>query len=745
MEKGQMHSAPSGMKTTRRKVKKHQSKGYKVFKIIMTLLLSVFLIIVISGSILVTALTIYILNFADTTSTISLDNVEVNFTTRFLADNPDYDKEDETSDKYTLYYSLSNNGEKRTWVDFKNIPKHVRDAFVSTEDVRFYTHDGVDFKRTMGAFVNVFIPIYGSNQGGSTITQQTIKNITGDDAQTGGEGYARKIREIFRSINLEKSATKDEILEAYLNIIPLGNNVCGVQAAANYYFSKDVSDLTVKEAASLAAITRSPSFYNPVYDYDTNVGRANDYILKNMLDYGAISTNEYKEALAETLVVTGDPNYTSSVQSIDNEYENTGVTSYYVDAAINDVVQILQETEGISAEEAEAKLKKGGYTVYTNVDLLMQETVEERFKDYTNFAYYASDEDTLKAAFVAMDYNGNVKCVVGDRGEKEVSRSLSYATMARRSPGSSIKPIASYAPAMDKDLITYSTLFKDEPIEIVNDEGETEKWPVNYSEDGYSSNWSYNNYFTYQMIYKSLNTAPAQLVKKLTPTACYNFLQNTMHLSSLVLNEDGKTDAAYSPMTVGEFTYGVYLDELVAAYQIFGNQGKWYKSSFVSKIVDRTGEVVYENTYIPEQAVDASTGYVMNRMLQTVITNYEGTGRYAKLSNVDLVGKTGTSDKWQNLTFVGCTPEYASGVWIGYELPSEIDRGLYRNIGEIWKNIFGDIADSGTVKEFAMPDTVKQLKYCKSTGLIAGNSCYDTDTGYYKDSNIPATCNGNHW
>lgn len=745
MKREDMYSSSANTpRTTKRKVKKH-GKAYKVMKVLLTLLLSVFLIIIISSSILVTALTIYILNFADTTSSISLENVEVNFTTRFLADNPEYNKEDKTSEQYTLYYSMSNNGEKRTWVDLSNIPMHVQDAFVSTEDAHFQTHDGVDFKRTMAAFINVFIPIYDSNQGGSTITQQVIKNITGDDAQLGGEGYARKIREIFRAINLEKTATKNDILEAYLNIIPLGNNVCGVQAAANYYFSKDVADLSVKEAASLAAITRAPTVYNPVYDYDMNVGRANDFILKNMLDIGAITDNEYKEALAEELHVTGDPDFTTAVENTDNKYECVGVSSYYIDSAINDSIDLIMEADGIDYEDAEDKLQAGGYTIYTNVDLNLQKQVEEKFKDPLNFAYYVPDSDPLKAAFIAMDYSGNVKAVVGDRGEKTVSRSLSYATMARRSPGSSIKPIASYAPALDKDLITYSTLFKDQPIEILNDDGKKEQWPVNYSEDGYSSNWSYNNYFTYQMIYKSLNTAPAQLVERLTPTECFNFLQNTMHLSSLVADEDGKTDDAYSPMTVGEFTYGVYLDELVAAYQIFGNQGKWYRPAFVSKIVDRLGNVVYENKYVPEQAVDSSTGYVMNRMMQTVITNPEGTGRYAKLSNVDLVGKTGTSDKWQNLTFVGCTPEYVSGVWIGYEPLEEINRNLYKNIGQIWKNIFGDAADAGTVKEFSMPDTVKQLKYCKSTGLIAGQNCYNTDIGYYKDSNIPEYCSGNHY
>ena len=720
-----------------RKNKRRQKPAVRILKIIGTIILSLFLIVVITGSILATALTIYILNFADSSNVVSLENVQMSYTTRLLANNPDYDKNDKDSEKYALYYSLSSNGEKRTWVDYSDIPKHVCDAFVCSEDERFNMHDGVDFKRTFASFANLLLHFYDTRQGGSTITQQTIKNITGDSATDGSEGIARKIREIFRSINVEKAYTKQEILEAYLNIVPLGNNVAGVQAAANFYFGKDVSELSIKEAASLAAITPSPVDYNPYDNYDENVGRTNDYNLKCMLNNGAISTNEYEEALAEKLVITGDKDYTSDNTVSVGKYQNTGVTSYYVDATLDEAVDRIAEYDDISTEEAEEKLNAGGYTINTNVNLNMQSKVEKKYLDASNFTNYTLSSDKLQSAFIAMDYKGRVRAVVGGRGKKKVSRSWNIATMSARQPGSSIKPIASYAPALDKDLITWSTIFNDKPITITKKDNTTEKWPINYSEYGGTSNWSYNNYFTFEMIYRSLNTAPAQIVEKLTPSYSYNFLQNTLHISTLDINKDPN----YSPMVVGALTNGLILEELVAAYEMFGNGGQYFEPTFISKMVDREGNVIYENKYEPEQAIDKSTAFVMNRMMQTVITNSNGTGRYARLSNVDLVGKTGTSDKWHNLTFVSCSPSYVSGVWVGYaKKAKQISSSEYQNIGAIWRNVFGDIANSSTKTDFDVPDNVQQLKYCRRSGLIAGSNCWSTATGWYKASNIPAVC-----
>lgn len=724
--------------------KKHTVKGkqktpVKILKVTGTVLLSMFFIIIITGSVFVTALTIYILNYIDSTTPISLDNVELNFTSRFLAENPEFNELDPESDEYTTYYTLAQDGERRVWVDLENVPKYVRDAFVYSEDERFYSHDGVDFKRTFAAFANMILHFYDDAFGGSTITQQTIKNITGDNDSTGGAGITRKIREITRSINIEKTYTKDEILETYLNIISLNTNyynIRGVQAAANFYFSKDVSDLTLGEAASLAAITKNPSKRNP-YDHLDNNYERREKVLQVMKNNGAISTEEYEKAVNEELVITGDLNFSSDTDSSLEIIKNQGVSSYYVDEAIRETTSLIQEYYGLTYSAARERLNGGGYTIKTNVDLEMQEKIEEAYLDDSNFQAYGFENDDLWSAFVVMDYKGNVKAVVGNRGEKEVYLGWNNATQATRSPGSTIKPIASYAPAIDNDLITWSTMFKDEPIKIKSNGTEIE-WPRNYSEQGDVTNWSYNYYPTYVMLQRSLNTGPAQIIQELTPQYAYNFLVNKLHFTTL----DPVADVNYSPMTVGGMSKGTTLLELVAAYQIFGNGGKYYEPHFVSQIADREGNIIYENNNFYEKAIDESTSYIMNRMLKTAVDSNNGTGKQAKIDGLEVCGKTGTSQDWQNLTFVGCTPDYVSGVWIGYENVAQIPTEKYQNIAKIWKNIFGEIANSTDNKEFDAPDTVVERKFCTQTGKLASSSCTNTSVGYYKSSNLPETCSG---
>lgn len=727
------------MTSKKRTVKGKSKTPVKILKVTGTVLLSMLFIIIITGSVFVTALTIYILNYIDSTTPISLDNVELNFTSRFLAENPEFNELDPESDEYTTYYTLAQDGERRVWVDLENVPKYVRDAFVYSEDERFYSHDGVDFKRTLAAFANMILHFYDDAFGGSTITQQTIKNITGDDDATGGAGITRKIREITRSINIEKTYTKDEILETYLNIISLNTNyynIRGVQAAANFYFSKDVSELTLGEAASLAAITKNPSKRNP-YDHLDNNYERRETVLKLMKNNGAISTEEYEQAVNEELVITGDLNFSSDTDSTLDNIKNQGVSSYYVDEAIRETISLIQEYYGLTYSAARERLNGGGYTIKTNVDLEMQEKIEDAFLDDSNFQSYGFENDDLWSAFVVMDYKGNVKAVVGNRGEKEVTLGWNNATQATRSPGSTIKPIASYAPALDQDLITWSTMFKDEPIKIKSDGNEIE-WPRNYSEQGDVTNWSYNYYPTYVMLQRSLNTGPAQIIQELTPQYAYNFLVNKLHFSTL----DPVADVNYSPMTVGGMSKGVTLLELVASYQIFGNGGKYYEPHFVSQIADREGNIIYENNNFYEKAIDESTAYVMNRMLKTAIDSNNGTGKQAKIDGLEVCGKTGTSQDWQNLTFVGCTPDYVSGVWIGYENVAQIPTEKYQNIAKIWKNIFGEIANSTDNKEFTAPDTVVERKFCTQTGNLASSSCTNTSVGYYKSSNLPETCSG---
>lgn len=730
----------------KRKKKRSTNPAVRVLKILGTALLSIFLILIITCSIFATVLTIYVLNFADTTTTISLDKTETSNISRFLSVNPDYDEDDEDSQEYDLYYALKNSNKHVVWADLEDIPQYVQDAFVYTEDERFYSHDGVDFKRTFASFVNVFIPIYGGRQiGGSTITQQTIKNITGDDSRDSIHGIERKIREIFRSINVEKTYTKEDILQSYLNLVPLTTqeyDIIGVQAAANFYFGKDVKDLNLAEAASLAGMTSWPAANNP-YDNMKNNKLRQKYTLDHMLDNGAISEQEYNEALNYELKITGDITYTSS-SIYEDETKDQGPTSYFMDAAINQTIQIIADYYGISWEDASARLYDGGFTAYTTVDRSMQKKVEKEMQKQSNFTTYEMNkkDDNLWSGFIAMDYQGNVKAIVGGRDKKEESRVYNIATDAKRSPGSCIKPIASYAPALDQDLMTWSTLFTDEPITI-KVKGKDKKWPVNYSETGDSANWSYQQLTTVEMLTRSLNTLPAQLIKKMTPAYSYNFLKEKLDITTLA-----DSDADYSPVTVGGLTNGTKLEELVGAYMIFGNGGKKYDVTYVSKVEDADGNAIYEKSDGYKQAISESTAYVMNRMMQNVITQQDGTGRYAKLNNTDLVGKTGTSSDWFDLSFVGCTPDYVSGIWIGYENPATIPTNEYQNIGAIWKNVFGDIVENEKHKSFdktfKMPDTVEKLTYCTKTGKLASNSCYSTATGYYKKSNEPEYCSGNH-
>ncbi|MGN0622965.1 MAG: transglycosylase domain-containing protein [Oscillospiraceae bacterium] len=724
-------------KKTKKKKNKALSAAVKAIKIFGTLILSFLMIIIITGSIFVTALTIYILNFADTDTSVNLDKGVVSSNiSRFMYKNPNYDENDEDSDEYLVYYALKNPQKKVQWVDYNEIPQQVIDAFVYTEDERFYSHDGVDFKRTFGAIVKT---LTGWKQGGSTITQQTIKNITGDDERSGIESVERKIREIFRAINVEKSYTKEDIIQAYLNIIPLGDgyqDIIGVQAAANYYFGKDVTQLTLAEAASLAGMTTSPTTYNPLNQPENNRIRQ-EYCLGQMLENGAISDGEYELALEDELVITGDPDFSSRDEFAD-DVENQGPTSYFMDDAIDQTIEIIADKAGVDNDKAREMLYSGGYTIYCTVDIQMQEKVEREMQDPTNFQTYQLADDQLLSGFIAIDYEGNVKAVVGSRNEKTDSLGWSNVTDAQRSPGSCIKPIASYAPALEQDLMTWSTFFKDDPITITED-GQEKQWPVNYSETGDSENWSHNNYFTWQMLMRSLNTCPAQLIEQMTPAYSYNFLKNKLDISTLT-----DSDVNYSPVTVGGLTNGTRLEELVGAYMIFGNGGKKYDVTYVSRIEDASGDVIYEKNEGYKQAISESTAYVMNKMMQTVITEQQGTGRYAKLNNTVVAGKTGTSSDWKDLTFVGCTPDYVSGVWIGYDEQKKIPTNDYQNIGAIWKNIFGDVAETEPNHDFQMPDTVVEAKYCTKTGLLAGNGCSSTATGYYKQTNVPGYCSGGH-
>lgn len=740
-----MNSSKNPEKENKVLKKKKKSKIKKILKIIGTTLLSIVLVCIITGTIVVTALTAYVVNMMDNTQVdIDLYNLDLK-TTSFI-----YAKNDKGEDEEI--YRLSKD-EYRILVSLDEIPQYVRDAFICTEDERFYDHNGVDFKRTFAAFANYILHFWDKEQGGSTITQQLIKNITKDDDVKA----SRKIREIFTSMNLEKYYSKNEIFEAYLNYVGFGGNCYGIEAASLKYFGKDVSELTIAEAACLAAIPQSPNTLNPfatatdensLGGKEANKVRRNSVVLPAMLKNGVISSDEYDEAINAELKFADetDENGTLLVE--------TQNRTWFIDMVINDVAADMMTFYGLdSMDEARDKLSSGGYKIYSTVDVDMQNKVEEKFKDPLTFASQVL-KNPPQAAFICMDYEGNIKAVVGGVGEKPGALTWNRAVDTKRSVGSCIKPISTYGYGMSMDLYNWSTIWIDEPIEIKDySTGQMVQWPKNYS-----NKWSNDKFFTFQALQRSLNTIPAQLCEIETPRAVFDFMENNMQIKSLV-----EGDIDYSPMTVGGLTNGISLKELVSAYQSFGNAGKIYEPTSYTSVVDSTGKEILKHEYYGTQAIDEDTAYVMNKLLETVIEGPNGTGKAARLTNTKLIGKTGTSQDWADLAFVGCTPNYVSGIWYGYDDPYKVDdkgkvmtdstgkpipnsaQNTYYSSAVVWKNVFGTIADAAPHQDFPNDTDVLELYYCTITGEIAGPNCpTSAEVGYYKPSNVPPTCSGDH-
>ncbi len=718
-------------KTPKKKKKRKVNPIKRTLAVIGTTILSLVLIVIITGSIIAAALTVYVLQFADQGKVdISLSDLDLDYTTFIYA----YDE----NDALVELASISRNAD-RIPVTIDKIPQHVQDAFVYTEDERFYEHAGVDWKRTFTAFLNEILHFLGGRQGGSTITQQLVKNVTGDE----DINWERKMREIFRAAQLEKYCTKTDILEAYLNYIGFGGSTAGIQAASLKYFGKDVSELTIAEGACLAAIPKSPNKFNPFvgsyYDKETDETKSGkewnrerqETVLWLMYKNACISQRQYEEALDEKIIFR-DPNAKD-----DDGETGSGIQDWFTDMVIYDVITDFQELYGIDQDEASDRLYNGGYEIYTTVDLEMQKAVEAKYKDYTTFSETVL-ADPPESAFICMDYTGNIKAVVGAIGEKAGSNIWNNATRSKRSPGSCIKPITSYGYGLEYNFFTWSTVFINKPLdeEIIDEEtGLPRKWPYNYN----SKSWDYGGYFTFQALQRSLNTVPAQLIEQETPQEVFEFLQNRFRITTLTA-----ADADIAPLSVGALTEGLTLKELVAAYQAFGNGGKYYEPTSYTQVKDSKGKVVLQHRYTPIQSISTDTAYIMNKLMQQVIEGPNGTGRAARLVNTPLVGKTGTSQDWHDLSFVGCTPDYVSGVWYGYLTPKQIPTGTYYSSAQVWKNVFGDIAEKEEGKTFPECGDVQELYYCTKTGKLASAKCPTGVVGYYKQDFIPEMCSGDH-
>lgn len=703
----------SGQHTYRKK-KKHRAKS--MVSMIINVLLTIILIGVVTGIMVVSVFAIYINN--NLIEDYDIVGLETNLeqTTKIFCTN-------EYGEKIELEDQRLHGEENRSWVSIGKMPTNLKNAFVAIEDQRFYEHNGMDFKRTAGAVLE-FVG-GNSSYGGSTITQQLIKNFSGENDAT----IQRKIKEIFRAISLTKKRSKDEVLEMYLNTINLSNGCYGVQAAANYLFGKDVSELTLVECASLAAIPKSPYQYNPKAHPQANKERR-DTVLMKMEELNWISEEEMNEAFNTELVLSAD-NETNSP---------TGkIYSYFTDALIEQVIADLNKEYGYPREVAFNIIFSGGLEIHSTVDPRIQKIMEEVYSAPDTFVQ--GDGIQPESAMVVIDpYTGNVKGIVGGRGEKNISRGLNRATMSKRQIGSAIKPLTVYSPAIDLGYINYATVVDDTPFKYIED---MEKyWPENAGRH-YRGKTTVN----YGLM-QSLNTTAVKVLDMITPEYSYYFAKEKLGLFSLE-----QSDCDYAPLALGGLTKGLTVMEVAGAYTIFPNEGIYSEPRLYTEIYDNNGKLLLKADNNQTVAISKSTSQIMTKMMQNVLTR--GTGTAVTLDKkLDTAGKTGSTNDMKDVYFVGYTPYYVGAAWFGYDKPKYISSRFGNNPAlTVWDKVMNRIHNEIVIPESKQngvslktfdDDEIVKAEFCVDSGKKPTELCSEHDPrgsrveeGWFKKGSEP--------
>ena len=599
-------------------------------------------------------------------------------------------------------------GANRTWVKYEDIPKNLIHACIAIEDKRFEDHQGVDWVTTLKACVKMFLG--RGEAGGSTITQQLVKNITGRDEVT----VRRKLVEIFSALELEKKYTKKQIMELYLNVIALGENCEGVESASQVYFGKSVSELDLAECAALIGVTNNPSIYDPYINADKNKERQ-VIILDQMLEQKYITQEQHDTAVAEELVLHN----ASGEASGDEDYY-----SYFEDQVINDVVRDLSEKTGYDQTIVRKMLMTGGYKIYSTLNPDVQAAVEEVYQNLDNIPNTASSQQLQSGIVIIDNKTGDVVAVAGGVGEKQGSLILNRATQSYLSPGSTIKPVSVYAPALELGLITPATVMDDTPYSFTD----ARHWPKN-SDSIYRGLMNIN-----EAVGLSINTIPVKLVAQMTPEYSFEFAKEKMGLSTLVssyVNAAGDTfsDVDLAPLAMGGLTRGVTVKAMAQAYATFANEGVYREARTYTKVVDSDGKVVLDNTQQSHVAMKDMTAWYITYMLENTVES--GTGTAAQIENMTVAGKTGTTtsdfDRW----FAGYTPYYTGVVWCGYDDPEEVvltDSSTNPAI-VLWQKVMEQVHDGLPNKEFNKPTNVVECTVCRDSGLLMTDACREDPRG----------------
>ncbi|MBQ8600319.1 MAG: PBP1A family penicillin-binding protein [Clostridia bacterium] len=617
--------------------------------------------------------------------------------------------------------------ENRIWADIADIPKNLQNAFVAIEDERFYKHSGVDIKRTLAAVLN-FMNLGSSDTfGGSTITQQVIKNLSGDDEQT----VARKVQEIRRAWYLEREYKKEQILEVYLNTIYLSQGCYGVQTAAEVYFNKTLDELSLLECACIASITKLPTYYDPIQNPENNLERAKNVINK-MVELEFITAEEGEAAKAETLQL--------HVGESDDTVSSADINSYFVDQVILDVIDALVNEKGYSESYARTLVYGGGIQIYSTMDLEVQSAVDAIYKNTANFPQITSTKngESPQSAIVVIDNaTGAVAGMAGGIGEKTVARGLNRATQSYRQPGSCMKPIGTFAPAIE-----YKTTIEGVRVapgmmlmdDAVREDSNGNPWPKNY-----------DNYLKKMMsvqagVDQSKNTIAVRIVNALGARTAFNFLQNNLGVTTL--RSGSGYDENDQAMALGGLTNGISVLEITAAYAAFPNEGTYTKPYTFTKICDQNGRVILENRVQSSTAMEKNTADLINQMLEHACTYGTGTSATRDFgSNHAIAGKTGTTSDDNDRWFVGYTKYYTAGVWFGYDTPSTVYYSGLNPAAVAWRKVMSPIHKNLSYQAFDDPTGLAAYTVCVETGKLAGPNCVEPAAGYFFVESPPtATC-----
>ncbi len=613
------------------------------------------------------------------------------------------------------YQSISGVESERAWYSINGISENIKNAFIATEDREFYNHHGVNVKRTAAALLG-YITRSGSGFGASTITQQVIKNISGDNERTA----RRKLNEIIRAYHLEYSHSKDEIFEMYLNIVPMGEGASGVGMGARVYFSKEPSELTVPEAATLVGIANAPTRYNPYTAYDACLKKRN-VVLSAMRDCGYINEDELIE-------YSSTPIYLS-----ERKRTSDRVYSWFTETVIDEVCRDLVKELGYSYDAARLLIYRGGLSVWTTIDPRAQEILENYFENEI------PDSDGRELSMVVLDpKTAQLRAVVGAAGEKRANRLMNYS-LTPIIPGSTLKPIALYAPLIDEGRIRWSTVLDDVPVEFYGDN------ESGYREFPKNSPQVYNGLITVaDGLAYSKNTVAVRLYGMLGKRKIFNLLRDDFGFDSLV--ESGAVnDLSVSPLALGQLSRGVSLRRLTEAYTVFSNDGVLNRGRSYLVCLGADGKPIIEGRTGEKRIFSSETAAIMTQMMMRGVEF--GTASSVRLKElVDVAGKTGTSGGSKDKLFVGYTPYFVAGIWSGYpDRDKSVNDSLHL---KIWDEVMHRLHDeemgaSEVIRGFSTKGLIR-APFCKDSGEMLSTNClFDPrgsrlDYGYFKPSDIPS-------